>query len=359
MSSRHFYLRLMLISLATVAIGGAASILFIHGDATMRVVGTALLTAVASALMIPASTATALPDHKPASNLAMSIIVLEFILTIFVIWFPPDDTVLDLGMTIFVIFVTAVPAVIFLGTMRQPAMVLATPVGLSLCTISLILFLIATWMPVNTTAYNNWPLWRSAWLFYLFALLTSCALVGLDPSNPATFWRLIGVIVGAAAFWRSFYTNFNFSRVGPGPDFAACENLAILIAYISLALPVPLRKGQTWVRHAAIYSVAATAFLLTFNSSMPPTGGVEPLLLDRLTSAAGILAGCGTLALLVLSQINQSAIEDKALSDIHQITIICPRCRRKSTLALGRSACPKCGLQLVLGIGGCPDANPH
>ena len=66
---------------------------------------------------------------------------------------------------------------------------------------------------------------------------------------------------------------------------------------------------------------------------------------ENLAAASGIIASCGSLALLVLARINRNLDRVPVLSEIKEMTVICPGCRRKQNLPTGDSTCTTCGLK--------------
>jgi hypothetical protein len=74
-------------------------------------------------------------------------------------------------------------------------------------------------------------------------------------------------------------------------------------------------------------------------------------LLGRLAGPAAIIAGCGTLALLILAKINQRFVPvATALADLREITLTCPRCQAKQTIAIGSGECEACGLLIQVRV---------
>jgi len=72
-------------------------------------------------------------------------------------------------------------------------------------------------------------------------------------------------------------------------------------------------------------------------------------MLGRLAGAAAIMAGCGTLALLVLARVNRRVpLPELSVADVRQVTLICPRCGRKQTIAIESGACAACGLGIAV-----------
>ena len=74
-------------------------------------------------------------------------------------------------------------------------------------------------------------------------------------------------------------------------------------------------------------------------------------MLGRLAGATAIIAGCGTLALLILARINQRIVPvAAALADLHGVTLTCPRCRAKQTIPIGSGKCGACGLVIQVRV---------
>jgi hypothetical protein len=72
-------------------------------------------------------------------------------------------------------------------------------------------------------------------------------------------------------------------------------------------------------------------------------------MLGRLAGAAAIVAGCGTLALLVLARVNRRApLAEFSGPDVRQVTLVCPRCRRKQTIPIESGTCAACGLGIAV-----------
>ena len=63
-------------------------------------------------------------------------------------------------------------------------------------------------------------------------------------------------------------------------------------------------------------------------------------------SAREILAACGTLALAVLALLNRRVDLESVVTAFDAITVVCPACRKKQSIALGAAACKTCGLRI-------------
>ena len=74
-------------------------------------------------------------------------------------------------------------------------------------------------------------------------------------------------------------------------------------------------------------------------------------MLGHIAGATTIIAGCGTLTLLVLARINQRVLPAAAtLAEIREVTLTCPRCRSKQTIAMGSGTCGACGLVIEVRV---------
>jgi hypothetical protein len=72
-------------------------------------------------------------------------------------------------------------------------------------------------------------------------------------------------------------------------------------------------------------------------------------MLGRLAGAAAIMAGCGTLALLVLARVNRRVeMPEFSWADVRQVTLVCPRCRQEQTITIESGTCAACGLGIAV-----------
>ena len=69
-------------------------------------------------------------------------------------------------------------------------------------------------------------------------------------------------------------------------------------------------------------------------------------MLSRCVGAAGILAGCGTLALVVLARLNRRVDYDPVSLDALEMVVFCPRCAKKQSIQIGQAECTQCALRI-------------
>ncbi|MFT5304082.1 MAG: hypothetical protein ACI814_004906, partial [Mariniblastus sp.] len=76
--------------------------------------------------------------------------------------------------------------------------------------------------------------------------------------------------------------------------------------------------------------------------------------LGRIAGAGGIVASCGTLALIIVARLHSrgrpSSLEGVMAGELTEITLFCPGCGKKQTSAVGKSECTKCGLVIQTSV---------
>ncbi|MCH7606667.1 MAG: glycine--tRNA ligase [Chloroflexi bacterium] len=81
-----------------------------------------------------------------------------------------------------------------------------------------------------------------------------------------------------------------------------------------------------------------------------PGIGIGQDIVGRVAAAGGIVAGCGTLALGVLARMNRKVEFEPFSPELSEITVVCPRCRKKQPIRIGDSACAACELRISIRI---------
>ena len=93
-------------------------------------------------------------------------------------------------------------------------------------------------------------------------------------------------------------------------------------------------------------ALAITAVFLNLELILAPDRGIS--LLGRIAGAGGVVASCGTLALLVVARLHTQSpptgLAGVPSSELKEIMVFCPSCGKKQTIALGQAECAKCGL---------------
>jgi endogenous inhibitor of DNA gyrase (YacG/DUF329 family) len=316
-----------------------------------RTVGTLSLTAICAALLFWVTRKLNDPAAYVAAMLATSLVIIEFVLGLIAIW-EVDNRLLSIPEEyswelIFIFAAVGVPAVACVRFLRHPQATMACRVGLVLCAVMFVLWLIGM-------DSSSWQYWESDDYIYGFGLLTTLCLIGFGTDR--RYWRWIGVVCAAGACTTCIWL---INSKGPWLTLpqTVMISIAVFVAHANLALRCPLKPRQKWIAYG---TVAAVALVVIFwNTAVYITPEIlyaGPLNVEtfpsRLAAAFGIVAACGSLALVILWRSNQKLVLGKhglaeALDVASlQVTVICPTCQRKQTLGKAAGACPGCGLRM-------------
>jgi hypothetical protein len=344
MPFRSILLRVLFGSLALAALFGAAGILVASHEATWDVVGTSIATAVAALLLLIASRAMDRPASRPASLLASTLIVIEYLLTLGAIWqleriFGSSGRFDDsLWLTVLFIAMVGIPAIVFMRMATAPTTVLAGYVGLVLAGIELAMLLAMQWGTSSWSA--NEYLAELAGFLVLFGLITVICLIGIDFS-PQRSWQWLGVSAAALGYALTAYGVIRQLNQG-SQVVVSITCLAAAIAHANIVVLCALRPGQRWLRWLTIGAGTSAALFIALASGSNATFDIDNIL-PRLAAACGIVAGCGTLALIILARLNRKFIvPPNAMTGVSDITLFCPICRKKQTVPLNGAACDEC-----------------
>lgn len=358
MLARKTLLKIMLWSLGVAALLGAGAILMGETTGIWRVSLTALVTAGASGLMMPASLLMDRKQGRAAGTLGMLTVLALFFLSLILVWdlvqiFPGSHLEGRIGLTIAFVILCAPFAIFFLTLMHKPAALVAGWFGVLAAAMTFLLFMVGTWLEDRPFLSEEWGWTGTA--VGVYGLLGVICLIGIDPKTnpPGRRWMVMVRGVGTAAallamtiviyaIWMDIHSDTGL--------FTTLTSIAAVVAHANLCLLAPLVGGQVWVRHITIASAAVTAASIDAIFIFDLWYGGDEVFV-RLASAAGFVASCGSLALLVLARINRRASDEPpVLAEIRAVTLICPGCDKKQTLPVGRTACPTCRLEFELRV---------
>ena len=120
-----------------------------------------------------------------------------------------------------------------------------------------------------------------------------------------------------------------------------------VVAHATLVMLAPLTFGQRWLRLLTILAVFVTAALVDWIVYLDEA----PEMLQRLASAAGICAACGTLAIAILARVNRKLTVHATPKELREIKLECPQCGKRQTIAVGTdAACSGCGLKIAVRV---------
>lgn len=97
------------------------------------------------------------------------------------------------------------------------------------------------------------------------------------------------------------------------------------VAYVAVSLLIPLKTPQQWLRKVTIGAVVVAVVFLNLEIFLAPDRDIS--LLGRVAGAAGVVASCGSLALLIVLRLNQRGVVVEPTEEITSILLYCPRVR--------------------------------
>lgn len=364
MPLRTVLLRVMLWSLGIAAVAGVLTVLVHGGETAWRVVGTAFTTALATGLMLPAST---MMDHKKSRSAGlagMAAVIVEFLLALALIWELPrhlwdvhwED---EIAGTMLVLGAAAIFVMIFLDLAKKPYAVLASRVGLFLALLTCGAWLLGIWelcvcsvrpLQEYCRCQNIW--FETGGATAVCGILVLLCLIGHGTADRRPWcWAGIAASAVACAMWLINIWVGTRSDVGT-VIFTALLGLAVVVAHANLSLMAPLAPHQRWVRASTIAAAVLTALLIdliVIDDLLFPVG-VGADFLGRLAAAAGIVTACGTMALVVLARLNRKVDYEPLSPELTHITAVCPRCGKRQSICLGDSVCVACKLRISIRI---------
>jgi hypothetical protein len=341
---RKVLLRIVFWALGLAACFGAAGVIFAGHDTLWRIVGTCAATAAGAFLVLAASRQLDRETTWLPGVMAISLLVTEYLATLGLIWKLFGSADEAAALTMLFLAATSVPAIGFTGILKRPDGALSARVGLVASVVVFVLLMVGTW--------GGWlgavraERWHSLGLsLAVFAVLAVLCLIGSGTDR--RHWRWLGVAAAGAAFAISAYAIIR--DIHETSAFFVCVvSVAAVVAHANAMAWCPLKPAQQWLLWGTIGAGIATGGFVDWARITSPW---QEEMLGRLAGAAAIIAGCGTLALLILARINQRNVPvAAALADLREITLTCPRCRAKQTIAIGSGKCGTCGLLIQVRV---------
>jgi hypothetical protein len=331
-------------ALGLAACFGAAGVIFAGHDTLFRIVGTCAATAVGAFLMLAASRQL---DHETTwlpGVMAVSLIVTEYLATLGLTWKLVGSAQEPAALTMLFLAATMIPAIGFTGIMKRPDGALSARVGLFASIAVFALLMVGTWGGwLGAVRAERWH--RLGLSLALFAVLAVLCLIGSGTDR--RHWRWPGVAAAGAAFLISAYAII-LDIHETSAFFVCIVSVAAVVAHANAMAWCPLKPAQWWLLWGTIGAGIATGGFVDLARITSPW---QEEMLGRLAGATAIIAGCGTLALLILARINQRMVPVAAtLADLREIALTCPRCRARQTVALGSGKCAACGLVIQVRV---------
>ena len=245
MPLRKLFLRVMLYSLICAAVGGVMAVLFSSEDVVWRVVGSMFLTAVASGLMMFASTISEREKTRAAGLLAMGLITLEYIAALALIWEIPEflggswQATERLGIGMGSAALTGLLAIASLVLYQHPTTRLAGRFGVLLAIITTALWLVGLLVyhiPNNLDEH----LLGSALTIGICGLGTLLLLLDFSPRRFWIYPGLLSAVITTVLILISVWT-----RIESHSGIAGCiASLAVFTVYTNIIRLIPLKPEQ-------------------------------------------------------------------------------------------------------------------
>jgi hypothetical protein len=352
MTFRRFLLLAMLVALGLCAAVGVLAVFVTSGEHLGRVLGTLLDTAVATGLLLPVSFLIPRAKLRVGGLTGMGVILFAWLCVLAAIWtngIPLYGLSETFALTaLFVLFMGVPSAGVLLLLYRRQARTAA---------LTFVSGAVLAWLACELSAFNLYGPFRDHFLstglvLYGLGTLAAALLVNLGCGDQR-FFRWAGVTLAACglamALWDiwalhgedEFFAHLTLCVIIP----------AIVMAHINLVLMARLRASQAWLKWGVCGLSILSGLLLIFELMRFEDGFHD--LRSRASAAAGIVAACGSLALIVLAVLNRKtdlAARLPGAMDATALELTCPRCRHRQTVPFGESSCAQCELQFSIKI---------
>lgn len=357
MQLRKLLLRIMIWSLAAAAVLGAVAILTSVSTVAWQIAGTTTVTAVCAAAMMAASLLLDKERGRASGLVGMGASLASALLFLILIW-DLDDVVPVLRseetcwLTIAFILTCVFPAMFYLWGRHVPSIRIASNVGVVLTIVTFAALMVPTWDLDNLLGAGLSEEWyESAAATGVLGLLATLCLISINiPRQPKALWviRILGLATTVLTWGISVYAIWANLHEDNG-TLTLLFSIGCMVALINLTLLVPLTSGLRWVRWGTLMTAAIAAVCADILALNKWSGSFDSL--SRIGGAAGFMASCGSLALIILARINRPMTQaGREYREAKEVVLVCPGCRTKSTLPVGVSACRVCHLRFSIQV---------
>jgi hypothetical protein len=341
---RKILLRVVFWALGLAACFGAAGVIFAVHDTLWRIVGTCAATAIGALVVLRITSLLEFSSTWTAGTMAVVLAVIEYLAILGLIWEffgSADDQV---GLTMLFLALTGMPAIVFWQIRERPETSVSARLGLGASPAVFLMLMIGVWGAWLAGLREG--RWQNLGLSLgIFSVLAMLCLVGTGTDQ--RFWRWLGVTAAGIAWAMSTYAIL-LDLHETSTFFVCAISVACVVAHANVIVRCPLKPGQQWLMWGTIGAAMAAAAFIDLSYLTRPW---QEETFGRLAGAAAIIAGCGTIALLVLTRINQRVVSAASRETAcSSITWFCPRCAAKQTMAIGRGKCEACGLTIEVRV---------
>ena len=152
---------------------------------------------------------------------------------------------------------------------------------------------------------------------------------------------LIGFLMVLIAIWASDAESEMFARAT-----GTAAILAGAFSHTCILGRIQLERKYAWIIKGTLGCLWLVALLLSHAILID----VYEDFLVRVIAAAGVLAGCGTLTLVILVSLKRVRKIERLESSDRVVELTCPRCAERQSLPVGDAKCGACGLKIRIEI---------
>ncbi len=338
---RQVGLRVMLWLIGAAAVLGVMSVLTATYGLLGRLAGTAAATACAAGLLWFFSVLGDREKYRGLAIFGAASSIVAFMLTMPGIWSlgPEEMTVTGVMITLMLPFGLAA-----LQLLQSSQTKISGLVGTVLFVIVMIFFTIGIWE--TSQRYSDECL-STGLVLAAYGIVVVAQLVGMH-AGYRHYWRWLGVASAGVAcllvIWGIWSNEIVSERV-----ITVISAVAIGIAHANLLLQVPIKSSHVWLRTATVYGIAFTVLFLDIDL-LGQLSTSEISLVGRAALATGILASCGTFALVTLAVLNRLSQTRLEAGPIESVTVYCPGCGKRQQISLESASCVSCGLVVEIRV---------
>ena len=218
-------------------------------------------------------------------------------------------------------------------------------IGLVLFALNFCFFIAVIWLTIGGDTIIRETLTTLVLIGYYALALPPAALREQRRWLGAAYAGLAASVIGfgmvVLAIWASEVTSDTYVR--------ATGSLAIIagaLAHTCLLGRIQIEPKFSWIVLGTLACLWLVAVLLCY---LILTNYLDDFLV-RATTAAGVMAGCGTLTLVILVSLKRVKKIERLESSARSIELACPRCARRQSLPVGDTKCEECGLKIRIEI---------
>lgn len=352
MDYRKFAIRVLYASISIAVFAGVMT-LFAPGSREVigRLLGTAITTAIASALLLVAIRALETPTSRHVGTTLGVVVCCVYASIICAIWIDLINQPLfsslqqKFAMTASLLSFCSIPILIGAACITRPRLKLAGIVLFGIWIVFLTIWLLNIWIPVlnyyNIVQNFTAPL-------AIFSPICALVLIGRNARS-----RQIGITIAALGCIALQIAVFIGDPEDSPNHFMAALVFGWAGAQLGLWNLITFRDAKyavIWLERVAGIlcgiALASLCIVIWLDFHDLPLGD----LLGRISGSSGILASASVLAIIVTQLLRASVFDFWKVGVRTELPASCPRCMKNLFIPQGKSVCPYCNLQFKVQI---------